>query len=415
MLIQFNFENYKSYLNETSLDLTATNISELTSNLIYYKKNEKYLKAISIYGANSSGKSNILEAFKHMRNWVLKSFELSGNKKVIPQKPFQFCEGGKKGKVMFEVFFAINNNEYQYGYRADDKKIYEEWLYKRDFRAKSKYILVFERDGQKFNLREELKKTQELLNSINERTLLISILSNLQIEDAINVSTWFQETNVVNFGDTTFEFLISKTLPKVEFENPVQYKMFIDFLTAIDVGIEGIKLEKITDNEQLDENGKGNDSRYKIFTQHRNTDTGELEIISLADESSGTIKMISLYYFLNEALRYGRTLFIDEMDAKLHPLLTRYIVNLFQSEESNPNNAQLIFTTHDTNTLTKELFRRDQIWFVEKDTKGVSSLYSLVEYKINNTKIRKDATYNKDYLGGRYGAIPYLNIYRVGE
>lgn len=149
-------------------------------------------------------------------------------------------------------------------------------------------------------------------------------------------------------------------------------------------------------------------NRYKIYTQHMNYDTNELEEIPLSDESSGTIKMISLYFYLDEALRKGYTLFIDEMDAKLHPLLTRYIVNLFQDNPMN-SKAQLIYTTHDSSTLSKDLFRRDQIWFVEKNEKGASSLYSLVEYKINDVKVRKDATYNKDYLGGRYGAIPIIS------
>jgi len=155
--------------------------------------------------------------------------------------------------------------------------------------------------------------------------------------------------------------------------------------------------------------------KYKIFTQHQNFDNNSIEEIPLNDESSGTVKMISLYYFLIEALEKGKTLFIDEMDAKLHPLLTRYIINLFQNKDSNKQNAQLIFTTHDTNTLNNELFRRDQIWFAEKNEKGISELFSLAEYKVNNTKIRKDASYNKDYLGGRYGAIPNLALLKDGE
>ncbi len=415
MLIQFNFENYKTYLNQTSLDLTATSIIELSSNLIEYKKNEKYVKVSAIYGANASGKSNILEAFKQMRLWVLKSFELSGSRKAIPQKRFQFCESGKNGKASFEVFFSINDEEYQYGYLADDKKIYEEWLYKRNFRFKSRFDLVFERQEQTFNLRDDLKKIKELLNSINERTLLISILSSLKFQDAINVSQWFEETEVVNFGDVTFEFLISRTLPKVNFDNENEHQRFLDFLTAIDVGIEGIRIEKVSESDVSKENDDEVKGNYQIFTQHRNTDNNELEEISLADESSGTQKMISLYYFLEETLKNGCTLFVDEMDAKLHPLLTRYIINLFQDEETNTKNAQLVFTTYDTNALTKELFRRDQIWFAEKDRNGISTLFSLAEYKVNNIKIRNDATYNKDYLGGRYGAVPNLKSYKAGE
>ncbi|PKM52615.1 MAG: ATP-binding protein [Firmicutes bacterium HGW-Firmicutes-7] len=412
MLIQFNFSNFKSYLNETTLDLSSTNLSELKSNTINYKKNEEYLKAISIYGSNASGKSNVLDAFQQMKFWVLKSFVLSTERKVIPLKRFQFSEFGKNGNSLFEAFFTVDDKEYQYGYSLDEKSIQSEWLYKRNFKFKNKYELVFERENQKFNLSTKLNKTKDLISSMNEKTLLVTLLSSLKIDDAINVSKWFEDTEVINFGDTTFEFMVSRSLPKVDFLNEAEYKRFIDFLKAIDLGIQGVRIEKVDNvNEDMERNGE----RYKIYTQHRNIDNNDFEEIPLNDESSGTVKMISLYYFLNEALEKGKTLFVDEMDAKLHPLLTRYIINLFQDSDSNNNNAQLIFTTHDTNTLNKELFRRDQIWFAEKNDKGISELFSLAEYKINNAKIRKDASYNKDYLGGRYGAIPNLSLFKDGE
>lgn len=412
MLMQFTFSNFKSYLNETTLDLSSTNLSEMKSNTINYKKNEEYLKAISIYGSNASGKSNVLEAFQQMKFWVLKSFVLSTERKVIPLKRFQFSDAGKNGNSLFEVFFTIDEKEYQYGYSLDEKSIQSEWLYKRNFNFKNKYELVFERENQKFNLNTKLNKTKDLISSMNEKTLLVTLLSSLKIEDAINVSKWFEDTEVINFGDTTFEFFVSRSLPKVDFSNEAEYMRFINFLKAIDLGIQGVRIEKV---DNSNEDMETDNERYKIYTHHLNMDTNDFEEIPLNDESSGTVKMISLYYFLNEALEKGKTLFVDEMDAKLHPLLTRYIINLFQDSESNKNNAQLIFTTHDTNALNKELFRRDQIWFAQKNDKGISELFSLAEYKINNTKIRKDASYNKDYLGGRYGAIPNLSLLKDGE
>lgn len=412
MLMQFNFSNFKSYLNETTLDLSSTNLSELKSNIINYKKNEEYLKVIAIYGSNASGKSNVLDAFQQMKFWVLKSFVLSTERKVIPLKRFHFSELGKTGNSLFEVFFTIDGNEYQYGYSLDEKSIHAEWLYKRNFKFKSKYDLVFERENEEFNLSPKLNTAKGLISSMNEKTLLVTLLSSLKIDDAINVSKWFEDTEVINFGDTTFEFLVSRSLPKVVFNDDEGYKRFIDFLKAIDLGIQGIRIEKV---DTVNEDSEIKRERYKIYTQHRNIDNDGIEEIILNDESSGTIKMISLYYFLNEALEKGKTLFVDEMDAKLHPLLTRYIINLFQDSDSNKNNAQLIFTMHDTHALNKELFRRDQIWFAEKNEKGISELFSLAEYKINDTKIRKDASYNKDYLGGRYGAIPNLSYIKEGD
>lgn len=414
MLIQFNFENYKSYLNETTLDLTATNISEHRSNYINYKKGEKYLKVVSIYGANASGKSNILSAFNQMKVWVLQSFIRSESNKSLPLKKFQFSEKGKKGTSLFEVFFSVEDKEYQYGFSLDNNKIISEWLYKRNFKFNSKYELVFERDEQKYNLKENLKNKKEILKSMNEKTLLVTFLSRLKNQDAIDVLDWFDSTSVVNFGDTSFEFLISRSLPMINFDDVKEYNRFIDFLTAFDLGIQGVRIEKI-DEEYNDSNSSDSNRKYKVFTQHRNSDTQNMEEISLSDESSGTVKMFNLYSYINKTLRNGLTLFVDEMDAKLHPLLTRYIINMFQDEKLNPKNAQLIFTTHDSSTLTNELFRRDQVWFVNKSENGVSELYSLAEYKVNNTKIRKDATYNKDYLGGRYGALPNLSDFLIGE
>lgn len=414
MLIQFNFDNFKSYFKETSIDLSATSISEYKSNLIKYRKDETYLKVMSIYGANASGKSNVLGAFSLMKFWVLNSFARSEENKAIPLKRFQFSETGKKKSSLFEVFFAIDDKEYQYGFNLDSDKVISEWLYKRNFRYKNKYELVFERDGQKYNLKESLKNNTEILKSMNEKTLLVTFLSRLKNQDAIDVLKWFQLTNVINFGDTTFEFIVSKSLPKVNFENENEYSNFINFLTAFDLGIHGIRIEKI-DGEDYPEVELESRPRYKVFTQHKNIETEEMEEIPLADESSGTIKMISLYFYLDEALKNGYTVFIDEMDAKLHPLLTRYIINLFQDDLSNRKGAQLIFTTHDSSTLSKDLFRRDQIWFVEKDNRGISYIYSLAEYKIKNVKVRKDASYNKDYLGGRYGAVPNFSDYKVGE
>lgn len=407
MLIQFNFRNYKSYLNETSLDMTATSLSELHENIIEYKKDEKYLKSAVIYGANGSGKTNVLKAFEVMRYWVLKSFELSSSNLNFPQKPFQFCEKGKNGKSMFEVFFSYNDKEYQYGYLADSEKIYEEWLYKRNF--KSKYELVFERDQKKFNLNEDIKTNKKLLQTINEKVLALSVLSKFDNIDITNVANWFNETDIINFGDSISEALTSFKIPKSIFNNKIVYHQLLQFLSSVDLSIEGLRYDKFNDSndEEID--------LFYVYTLHRNIDTKKLEEIPIIDESSGTRKMITIFSFIYKPLENGATIFIDEMDAKLHPLLTRQLINLFHSEDTNPNNAQLIFTTHDTNTLTNELFRRDQIWFSEKDKNGISSLYSLAEYKINDTKIRKDASYSKNYLGGRYGAIPNLDNDKAGE
>lgn len=217
MLIQFNFENYKSYFDETSLNLSSTAISEYKSCLIDYRKEESFLRVASIYGANASGKSNILDAFDFMRFWVSKSFQRSEEHQYIPVKKFQFSTKGKKKPSLFEVFFSVDDKEYQYGFSLDHSSVHSEWLYKRNFKFKSKYELVFERDGQVFNLCDSLKSKNEIISSMNDKTLLCTFLSRIQNPESIDVLNWFKTTHVVNFGDTTFEYLITKSLPKSRF------------------------------------------------------------------------------------------------------------------------------------------------------------------------------------------------------
>ncbi len=417
MLIQFNFENFKSFLYETSLDMAAVNITEHPENLINYKKEEKYLKVAAIYGANASGKTNVLKAFSLMKYWVLMSYKKAAGNKEVPQKRFRFGEEGKRSKALFEVFFEIDGREYQYGYRADNRKIYEEWLYKRDFKFKSKYKLIFEREGEKVNLSDELLGKKELLDGMDETSLVISVLSGYKIDDIRNVYKWFLKTEVLELGDVSFEHLLSRALPINPNKKGKEYNRFIEYVKTFDLGVDGLRIEKIgnSDSDLNEEFNENNVDRYRIYAQHVNKDTNDVEELPLHEESSGTQKMISIYSFLVKALDSGSTLFIDEMDAKLHPLLSRYIINMFQFEETNPKNAQLIFTTHNVNDLNKELFRRDQIWFVEKDENGISTLFSLAEYKQNDKKIRKDASYRKDYLAGRYGAIPDLKDFHMSE
>lgn len=410
MLIQFNFSNFKSYKNLTSLDLTATSIKEHPENLILGKKNEKHLKSVAIYGSNSSGKSNIINAFEHMQYLVLTSFSEASKRTTIPLKRFKFDKKSEEMPSNFEVFFTISDIEYQYGFELTSKEIKEEWLYKRDYRGKSKYNLIFERKNQKFELSEKILPLKEVLKSVTDQTLLLSFLANTANDDAKNVNQWFLETEVIDFGDPFWDALQARVLPPDCFKEN-NSEDFKKFLKAIDVGIESIRVEK---NSKKDNSlNKDLEPSYKAFSIHKNSDSNTFTEISLSEESSGTLKMINIYSFLKDSLQKGLTLFVDELDAKLHPLLTRYIINLFNSE--NNSNAQLIFSTHDVTNLNKDIFRRDQIWFVEKKHDKSSNLFSLSEIKSDeNTKIRNDASYNKDYLNGRYGAIPILSDFNTG-
>lgn len=399
MLIQFSFKNFKSFKDETTLDMTASSIKEHLDKIID-KDNNKYLKVTAIYGANASGKSNVIEAFSHMKKIILDSFTEEAKWQNIPLKKFKFDEISKKSTSTFEVFFKYNNETYQYGFELDNYSIKEEWLYKEKKVKYKKFELVFARKNNEFELSKELKIYNEMLNGLSEKTLILSFLANIKIEDIKNTYEWFKETKVLNLENFYTKDNLSEFLPKELLEGNLSAKKnFNNFLSDIDVGIKDIKIEEINSKEK---------NKYNILSIHLNNDNNEKEYLPISEESDGTLKMISLYSDIEKCINKGGTIFIDELDAKLHPLLTKYLIQKFHNKNTNPNNAQLIYTTHDVINLKKEIFRRDEVWFVEKNSKNESSLYSLVEYKIDNIKIRNDASYNKDYLLGKYGALPLL-------
>lgn len=405
MLVQFNFKNYKGFKYDTTLDMTATTLKEHQYNLINVN-NDKLLKIAAIYGANASGKSTVIEAFGFMVDFVIKSFKYSTSNIDIPLKRFAFDKESNQTPAEFEVFIKYKREEYQYGFKLDNKKIIQEWLYKRDFRSKrvAKYKPLFEREGKNIECESQIKEANSLATITEDNTLFLSICSNAKIPYVKDVMEWFINTTIVDMGDCEVEGLITRGVSS-RIENRAYQKELVKFLNAIDINIVDIKVEKI--------NVTGESNKYRIYSYHHIQGNGELVAIPFYEESSGTQKMFALYGLFKHAIELGMPIFIDELDAKLHPLLIKYILSIFHSEETNKNGAQLIYTAHDDYTLNKDIFRRDQIWFVEKDINSVANLFSLAEYKLEDKKIRNDATFNKDYLSGKYGAIPILNSFDI--
>jgi AAA15 family ATPase/GTPase len=400
MLIQFNFKNFKSFKDDSSFDMTATSITEHPYNLIS-SGDEKYIKVAAIYGANASGKSSIIEAFKFMQEWIIFSFNRAMATQDIPIKRFAFDIDALKEPAEFEVFFKHKNNEYQYGFSLDNKKICEEWLYLKKDSSKNTYITLFQRSGGEIKCNSKLLKSVEnFIPMVEDKTLFLSIISNAKIPYIKDIFEWFLAP-VLDYGDINFESnLIKRISPFIE--NEKYQKELVAFFRSIDIPIEGIIVEK----------PKNENDKTKIYLKYLMKDKENYCNILLSEESSGTQKMFSLFNYLRGSINKGMPLFIDQLDAKLHPLLLRYILTMFHDENINKNGAQLIYVTHDNYTLTKDIFRRDQIWFVEKDSDLVSHLYSLAKYKADDDKkIRKDASYNKDYLLGKYGSVPIFRGY----
>ena len=413
MLLQFYFSNYRSFEGEGILDMRASGSNELSSH-IRNTLNEKVLPVTAIYGANASGKSSVFEAFQFMALCVLESLSFSDDNKKNPYKlkvdSFKFSESREKPSE-FEINYIDKKGKkelyYNYGFKIDNSGILEEYLTsntKTGVKRNEDYTYIFKREkNQKLYLDSSIEKFRENLEiSLKEKTLLVSLGAKLNIDEFIRVRTWFINTEVINFSNSLYGAFLENILPNNIIESEEVRKNLVSFINSFDDSIIDIEVEKIS---AIDENDKDN---YRVFTIHKSDKGTSTARISMNEESSGTKKMFSLYQTLLDVLEKGGVFFADELDIKLHPLLMRNILLTFTDKEKNSNNAQLIFTTHNTIYMDMDLLRRDEIWFVEKDN-GVSNLYSLDDItNEKGEKIRKDSNYEKHYLLGNYGAIPNL-------
>lgn len=388
MLIRFSFKNFKSFRDENCLDMRATVLKEHEYNVANIN-NERYLKVAAIYGANASGKTNVLDAFDFMKKVVLISDD---TKNFDEENILSFMINDKPIELEVEIL-AKNNIIYKYGFGIIDNIIKSEWLYKQ---IENKYIKIFERTDSVI----DFPSSDNTFDNIDEKVLFLSVYNKLYSNDDFSsVYNWFVNACYLNLGLKTES---TRNFPYKLVSNEKYREEMVKFLRIFDNTIDSIKIT-------TKEDGQG-----AIISLVHNGPNGKKTPLPISLESNGTIKMFYLFDFLMEGLREGKVLFIDELDAKLHPLLTRYIINLFHNKEKNIGNGQLIYSTHDTINLNKETFRRDEIWFAQKNGEGVSELYSLSDYVVtdkngNEKKVRNDASYSKDYLTGRYGAVPILD------
>ncbi|MCH3916091.1 MAG: ATP-binding protein [Spirochaetia bacterium] len=421
MLLQFRFKNFKSFQEEAVLDMTATGISELSNHVVNLGKG-KILPVCSIFGANASGKSNVQQAFEYMTDLVLNSFAFGDSKEndverqhdSFPVPPvFVFCSDKDKCRESeFEVFYVDHKSckTINYGFSVDDEGVIEEWLIETTKGGRSKHeIISRDRKENVLDLDEKFIPKEQIANlkaSLEKETLVVSLGAKLKVRKCKDVRDWFLGNEIIDYGDSEENFFRSRLLPR-NFDTKEVQDQVVAFLSTFDESIKGFKVEKHPSKTRK------NAVNYHVFSLHEAVDSKELIPIELSDESSGTLKMFSLYVPMIKILQSGGILFVDELNAKLHPLLVRNIVLTFANEETNPNHAQLLFSTHDTWYLSNNLFRRDEIWFTDKDEKGRSTLYSLAEFKCNGEKIRKDEQYQKNYLLGKYHAIPTIKTMRL--
>ncbi|MEH2191927.1 MAG: ATP-binding protein [Nostoc sp.] len=393
-------------------DLVAKD-KKLDDNNVFEIDNDlKLLKSAAIYGANASGKSNLATALKFMRWFIINSSKETQSTEKIGVERFKLSTETEAQPSFFEIVFLMNGKKYRYGFETTRDKVVSEWLF---YVPKSKETKLFERKLDKFIV-SKTYKADGIQEKTRHNALFLSVSAQFNVQIAEKILDWL--TNKValisTLNDRGYRGYTVSCLMNNENKDEI-----LQLLKKLDLGFSDLKVKQseITADslpkELPDElknlilkNGEGKLS--SVQTTHQKFDgKGNLvstEVFDLDEqESEGTKKVFSLAGPLVDTLKNGQVLIIDEFDARIHPLISRAIVELFNSNETNPNNAQLIFMTHDTNLLNNKLFRRDQIWFTEKNRYGATDLYSLAEYNINN-----DASFESDYIQGRYGAIPYI-------
>ena len=427
MLIQFTVGNFLSFNQKRTLSLEAGSISELKSNIITFNK-DKILRSAVIYGANSSGKSNLIKALQCMKKLVLSSVLLNDSDE-LDYYPFLLSTETDKQPTFFEIIFWQESVKYRYGFEYNQNEIVNEWLFTGKTAKTEKPLFIRNKDG--IGITDNFSEGKDNESKTNKNRLFISLVAQLGGNISKQVLAYFQHYNTLSglehddYAGFTKRMLVSRS---------AGFNASIDLFQKLKLGfkeINTIELDftpsSIPDNitskfkPQIIENLKGK-KITQLKTIHNKFDNqknivGSVVFDKVNNESEGTKKIIDLSGPIFDTLEFGKVLIIDELDAKLHPLITIQIIKIFNSPETNIHNAQLIFATHDTNLLAEQLFRRDQIWFTEKDEFEQTDLYSLYDFNLpediedkknKGIKVRKDSNYEKNYIRGRYGAIPFI-------
>ena len=392
MLCQFSFQNFKSYKEETTFDLQATAISEFEESLIMREKCSNLLPVSVIYGPNGGGKSNLLQALACLITTVVKPIHDLGNTRediIIQQgfsaKPFLYDAEMVEEPIEYRIFFRKGDYEYRYYLATLKDEIFAETLDRKTIGGK-KPAQIFYREGEVITLGPTLSK-EGVNTKVNEKMPYLSFLSiNYNIPVIAEVQEWFESCIIRSYGNPIVEMEVMFS------EDANVKKQIVTLLNDMGIDIEDYRFD--SDEKQL---------------YLKRTIAGTSYELSLSEESDGTRKLIAALPAILIALQEGRLVIIDELDAKLHPKLLRYVISLFKNPKVNKNGAQLLFTSHDMSTMKNSVFRRDEIWFAALNEKRSSEIYSLYEIRHeDNERVKSTAAFDKQYLEGRYGADPYL-------
>lgn len=419
MFLQFSVNNFRSIKDTVTFSMATASKDNDNS---FKVKNYELLKSAVIYGANASGKSNVLKAMAFMGNIVLNKTKIIQSTDTLPHDPFKLNTVTQDASSTFEIVFFIDAVKYRYGFEADITTVYSEWLYED---TKGKEAKLFYRDSEEEHYVNPTRFAEGFLFfdkvtskiKVSKNQLFIWKCDQDDGEISKSILKWFSRFNLIDGLDHSR--YINYTMEKmedIEFKNKI-----VELVKSADIGIADIEMQKedvpldIFEKMPLPEKLKelilkdGGLQSVAVNTYHKKFDENNNEIGTVVfelddEESVGTQKFFRMSAPILNTLQEGKILMIDELDASLHPMLTKHLINLFHDKTINTKNAQLIFATHDTNLLKPYIFRRDQIWLTEKNKYGTTDIYSLAQFK----NVRKKEDFEKQYIQGKYGAIPYL-------
>ena len=392
MLCQFSFKNFMSYKDETVFDLQAESLNEFSDSIIEFDGVSNLLPVSVIYGPNGGGKTNLLKALSCLISLVTKpieDLEKTRSNLILQQsmscEPFSLDADSKNEPTEFNIYFRTQKNEFRYYIAVKNDIIVSEVLHRRSLGGK-KTAIIFEREEDEIILGASINKAR-VSKDVNPKMPYLSFLAiTYNFHVIAEVQTWFESCIIRNYANPIVEH-------NIMLSEDEQFKS--NFIHALnDMGIE-------VSNYRYDKDAK------QIFL-FRTVNDDEFEL-PLTVESDGVRKVFAALPVLMLALNQGRLVIIDELDAKLHSKLLRYIISLFTNREINRKGAQLLFTSHDMSTMKNDVFRRDEIWFAALNNEHSSEIYSLYEIRrVDGSRINATASYDKQYLEGRYGADPYL-------
>lgn len=423
VLIEFSVTNFKSIRTKQTFSLTSAKGDELQGSNSFQPNglsNLRLLRSAAIYGPNAAGKSNFIKAMRAMRRIVEESATELQRGDKLPVDPFRLDPETVKSATEFEVVFISKEIRYQYGFSATKERIIEEWLIAfPKGRAQHWFARLWneKKEQYQWDMGNSLQGQKQLWQeSTRSNALFLSTAVQLNSQQLQPVYDWFNDTlRTTTVSAWSPGFTVSLC------SNPGNKAKVLDLLKAADFDIQDIMLKKkIFDENDLPDDipnefktrlvreMEGEEIVTELNMMHKDS-TGNFIPFDFTDESSGTQKLFSFAGPWLDTLKNGYVLFVDELHDNLHPRLVQFLVELFHSNETNPNNAQLIFTTHETSILNQEVFRRDQIWFCEKGNDQTTTVYPLTDFSPRKGRENLELA----YLAGRYGAVPYVRKLKI--